>query len=47
MLLVHYIHDNQSYIFKVAALNEIDARYRALRALRIYEDLKIYDIVKV
>jgi hypothetical protein len=44
---VYYIHNNQSYVFKVAALNEIDARYRALHALRIYEDLKIYDIVKI
>ena len=44
---VYYIHDNQSYVFKVAALNDIDARYRASHALRIYEDLKIYDVVKV
>lgn len=44
---VYYMHDNQSYVFKVAALNEIDARYRASHALRIYEDLKIYDVAKV
>lgn len=43
---VYYMHDNQSYVFKVAALNEIDARYRASHALRIYEDFKIYDVVK-
>ena len=44
---VYYIHDNQSYVFKVAALNKEDARYRASHALRIYEDLKIYDVVKI
>lgn len=44
---VYYIHDNQSYVFKVAALNENDARNKASYALGAFEDLLIYDIVKV
>lgn len=43
---VYYMHDNQSYIFKVAALNEVDVRNKASETLHIYEDLLIYDIVK-
>ena len=41
------MHDNQSYVFRVAALDDGDARDKALRALHMYEDLLIYDIVKV
>lgn len=44
---VYYMYDNQSYVFKVAALDEDEARDKASRALHIYEDLKIYDVVKV
>ena len=44
---VYYIHNNQSYVFKTAALNKEDARYRASHALSTLEDLKIYDVVKV
>jgi len=44
---VYYIHDNQSYVFRVAALDDGDARYRASQALQIYEDFKIYDVVKI
>lgn len=44
---VYYMHDNDSYVFKTSALNKEDARYRALHALRAFEDLLIYDIEKV
>ena len=44
---VYYIHDNESYIFKTAALNENDAKNKTMNALRAFEDIKIYDIIKV
>jgi hypothetical protein len=44
---VYYMHDNQSYVFKVTALDEDNARDKTSRALHIYEDLLIYDVVKV
>lgn len=44
---VYYIHDDQSYVFRVAALDKDDARNKASKSLHIYEDLKIYDIVKL
>ena len=42
---VYYMHDNQSYVFRVAALDDGDARDKALRTL--HEDILIYDVVKV
>ena len=44
---VYYIHDNESYVFKTSALNENDAKNKTMKALNAFEDLKIYDIVKV
>ena len=44
---VYYMHDNQSYVFKVTALDEDNARDKTSRALHIYEDLLIYDVVKI
>lgn len=44
---VYYMHDNESYIFKTAALNENDAKNKTIHALSAFEDLQIYDIIKV